>query len=158
MSFQDNPLDLPRPVGYDLLNGISERTASIDHQHNIQIEDWKYLSDIYENSWVDYDLDGTATPFPVEAGRYCLLPTGFVFCQGTIKDGTVTDGTVLWTFPSGYRPRRQISFACLGGTTLCRIDVLNDGSVVGVSGLSSTDTEFFLYFEADRDTFTQSRS
>lgn len=152
MSLSDIHTTLPTPVGYVPYEGRSGSFAKADHSHAIGVEDWKYLE--YENDWVNYeDESGT-----VEQGKYLLLPDGFVICYGTIKDGTVTDGTTLFTLPVGYRPAKQIVTVGATQTAFARIDVEPDGDVVGRFGLLAANTSFFLFFEADRDTYVQTRS
>lgn len=51
----------------------------------------------FVNSWVDFDTTFGPT-------QYRKLPGGVVICQGAVKTGTTTAGTVIFTFPTGYRP------------------------------------------------------
>jgi hypothetical protein len=82
------------------------------------------------NSWVDYGsgFDG--------AGYY-KDADGTVYLQGLIKDGTATNGTVLFTLPSGYRPGRRLVFLVVtAGSPVAtgRIDVFSNGEVQIVTG------------------------
>jgi hypothetical protein len=66
-----------------------------------------------------------------QAAGYRKTPTGEVQLRGLIKDGTITEGTTLFTLPSGYRPAAQRSFPAIhGGNNVCRITVESTGEVV----------------------------
>lgn len=79
------------------------------------------------NSWVDY---GGA----FEGAGYYKDSDGTVYLQGLIKDGTATNGTVLFTLPSGYRPSRRLAFAVASNNTVARVDVFANGEVQIISG------------------------
>jgi hypothetical protein len=82
-----------------------------------------WLSPTLLNSWVNYGA-------PFETAGYRKTPTGEVQLRGMIKNGTTTNGTVLFTLPAGYRPANTRAFPSVqGGNASCRIDVSAAGDV-----------------------------
>jgi len=58
-------------------------------------------------------LNGWTTPGAAsQAPGYRKTPWGEVQMRGTVKDGTMTNGTVILILPEGYRPAKERS--CLG--------------------------------------------
>lgn len=73
--------------------------------------------------------------------RYYKDTLGKVYFDGSITGGSTSDGTVLWTFPTGFRPQRDIPFLAHGYETdiskfrQCEIIVKTTGDVVMNQGL-----------------------
>jgi hypothetical protein len=84
-------------------------------RESIQPEAW--IAPTLLNSWVNVGA-GFAT-----AG-YRKTPWGEVQCRRLLKDGTMTNGTVLFNLPVGYRPSASQYFTGLqGNNTACRLTV-----------------------------------
>ncbi len=101
---------------------------------------WTTLTPL--NSWVAFG-GGYYSP------QYRISADGEVRARGPIYNGTNTYGTVIYTFPSGYRPSAAARFVCansdtnvLGVSTL--LDVLANGNVVLGSAASASSTPLWL--------------
>lgn len=81
----------------------------------------------YQNGWTDFGSG-------FQAGQYKKDSRGTVWIRGTIKAGTTTFGTLLWTMPAGYRPPALIGAIFLGAKStndgIGRINVQTDGQVL----------------------------
>ena len=80
---------------------------------------WTNLS--LSNSWVTF---GGSYPTP----GYTKIG-GIVYLRGLIKDGTATDGTVMFNLPAGYRPGAQILKICLSNGAVARMLITTGGDV-----------------------------
>jgi hypothetical protein len=90
-------------------------------------------------SWVNH-----GAPNQVAGYRKFL---GTVECRGLIKDGTMTNGTVLFNLPAGYRPSSDRQFIGLQGANgACRLVVQTTGDV-SIQGVTSN---LFLSLESIR--------
>jgi hypothetical protein len=72
-----------------------------------QVEAW--TAPTLLNSWVEYALGNMAS-------GYMKDPMGFIHLRGTIKNGTTTNGTTLFTLPVNYRPSAMVSYAVNNGS------------------------------------------
>lgn len=89
-----------------------------------------YIQPSMENGWVDYGL--------WEGARYWKDKNHVVHITGLIKNGTTTNGTTIFTLPTGYRPNNHYMYACLNANYgVSRVDVYDDGRVVINSGGSA---------------------
>ena len=76
------------------------------------------------NNWVNYG-DGFAT------SGYWKDSDNQVHLRGLIKSGTVSDGTVIFTLPQGFRPlQKEIFIVFISGGGFGRVDVNDNGNVV----------------------------
>lgn len=83
-----------------------------------------------QNSWENFDEAHGAVSFRKDT-------CGTVFVSGLIKSGTTDAGTVIFQFPTGYRPNRTERF-CVGTETgICVLDVSPSGKITIVSGASA---------------------
>ena len=77
------------------------------------------------NSWVNFG-DGFA---PV---KYWKGPDNMVHIGGLIKNGVTSEGAVIFTLPSGFRPEFKEIFTIAQDNTVGRIDVNDNGNVLVV--------------------------
>ena len=77
------------------------------------------------NSWVNFG-EGFA---PV---KYRKGPDNMVHIGGLIKNGVTSEGTVIFTLPSGFRPEFKEIFTIAQDNTIGRIDVNDNGNVIVV--------------------------
>ncbi len=67
-----------------------------------EIDKWHYVGatgePAFQNSWVLY---GNSSFYPV---RFKKNPSGRVFVEGAVKNGTGTGNVTVFTLPAGYRP------------------------------------------------------
>ena len=82
---------------------------------------------ILQNSWVNYGDD-------YENAVYWRNSTATIEFSGMIKDGTVTDNTILFQLPAGFRPAWKERFQLPTAVGSCLVDVYPDGNVILVSG------------------------
>lgn len=75
-----------------------------------------------QNGWVKYS-DTYEAPF------YYKDKSNVVHIGGMMKSGTVTDGTVLFTLPEGYRPNKVEKFVCMSNNSICSVNIQRGGSV-----------------------------
>ena len=87
----------------------------LDHLQEPTPFDDSYKALTLQNSWVDY------TPATYGGGRYKISKNGDVRLAGRISTGTLTDGTVVFTLPVGYRPSYAITLYAIS-------DLFNAGS------------------------------
>jgi hypothetical protein len=90
----------------------------------------------FQNSWANVGGTNDETlAFKKELDR-------FLFIKGEIDSGTIADGTVVFTLPEGYRPKKTIKVAGMfvqGSTEnsyQLEIQVGGDVAIYGVSGAS----------------------
>ena len=137
ITFKGTGTDLP----FYLLTGTSSyKICMIKLEKGTRPSDWTYTQEemqtkintptIYNptllNSWVNYGSEYT----PV---GYYKTVEGIVNLSGTIKDGTSSTGTILFTLPTGFRPltRKNLIAQCSNGTAVnaCQIDIDTSGNV-----------------------------
>lgn len=98
-----------------------------------------------ENSWVDA---GGAW----QTARYRKDMWNLVRCEGSVKDGTSNDATVVFTLPVGYRPSAAHQFVavCDNGGTLdvCYLTVSTNGEVAIYDADNNDRLTFSFTFEA----------
>ncbi len=90
--------------------------------------DSTWIAPTFTNSWVNYDLVYNQCGYYKDA-------LGFVHLRGLVKNGS--DGTSIFTLPSGYRPQYQELMAVSSADHYGRVDVATTGTVVP----SATTTE-----------------
>lgn len=92
-----------------------------------------WTSLMLQNGWVDL-----AAGF--ETAQYRRTADGDVEIRGVIKSGVVTNGTVIFTLPEGYRPvSRRINATVYGaGEVSGRIDVWANGQAT-IHGVLAND-------------------
>lgn len=94
----------------------------------------------YQNSWVNY---GGATYAPV---TYFKDKNGMVHLRGLMKSGTC--GSTAFTLPAGYRPAYRLIFPSITASSVGRLDVLADGTVLPDPTMCNN-----LYFSVEGVTF-----
>ena len=82
------------------------------------------------NSWVNFGA-------PRLVAGYWKDSMDVVHLQGTIKDGTATPGTTLFTLPSGYRPSDLVSFPVTSNGAFGSVNITSAG-VVSIEAGSNT--------------------
>ena len=88
-----------------------------------------------KNSWVHY-----SAPYAVPA--YKIDADGKVTTKGLLKNGTITAGTVLTTFPAAYAPSESLILkSSMAGSAHCEIRMNNNGDLaLGDTGGNATWT------------------
>jgi len=91
-----------------------------------------YVPDSAGATWTKPTLSAGWSTFSSAnaAEGYTKSTDGVVTLRGLIKGGTITNGTVLFTLPAGYRPSATIAFNSICNTTPCRVDVSANGNVL----------------------------
>ena len=74
--------------------------------------------------------------------QYGKTSDGMVSVKGLLKGGTVADGTVVFTLPSGYRPSMRVLLPSAANGHHARIDVTPGGSVIIQAGGDAAWTSF----------------
>lgn len=97
---------------------------------NLADSGWQALT--YSNSWSAYTAGSRPTPGVRKFGSFCQL-------RGHIAPGTTTDGTLVATLPTGYRPTGTLDFL-VGATNIdsvCRVRITSSGNITvyDVSGV-----------------------
>ena len=82
------------------------------------------------NSWVNYGSG-------YESASYFKDKCGVVHIAGFIKSGTITDGTVIFTLPDGYRPRASEKFIVVSLNAICVLDIYGNGNLTIRAGANS---------------------
>lgn len=83
------------------------------------------------NSWQNY---GAA----YESATYWKDKCNVVHISGMIKGGTVSDGTVLFVLPVGYRPRTPEKFITVSVNAICILDIYANGNVTIRAGANTS--------------------
>lgn len=83
------------------------------------------------NNWQNY---GGA----YESAAYWKDKCNVVHISGMVKGGTIADGTVIFTLPSGYRPRSPEKFITVSVNAICIIDIYTNGSVTIRAGANAS--------------------
>jgi hypothetical protein len=84
------------------------------------------------NSWANY-----GSPYPTVG--YRMTPVG-VQMRGAIKDGTISSGVLVMTFPSGYRPTGKFVKHVVSNGYPIIVEILSNGNLslyaipYGISG------------------------
>jgi hypothetical protein len=89
-------------------------------------EDWQAPALL--NGWVNY-----ANGF--NPAGYFLDKNGVVHLRGLVRSGAA--GSVIFTLQVGYRPENRELFIVMANSERARCDVLNNGTVVAVTGSST---------------------
>lgn len=90
----------------------------------------------FSNSWTNLGSNW-------ETAGYRKMPDGSVWLKGVVYNGTLSDGTIMATLPTGYRPSKDKIFmggnASASGTTPSVRVFASDGTIriYGVSGTVS---------------------
>lgn len=105
-----------------------------------QPEDWHEIGatnePAFQNSWAN---EGTAGN---ETAAFKKTPQGSLLLKGYIDSGTITDGTVVFTLPAGYRPTNNVRVSGVyvqgSAENSYHLVIQTDGDVTieGVSGAS----------------------
>lgn len=113
-------------------------TWLFDLHKYVKIEAWHEVGasgePAFQNSWANVGGSNDETlGYRLEGNRKLHL-------KGYIDSGTTTDGTVIFTLPSDYRPIKEIrtptSYTQGGAEHFCEVEILTNGDVTiyGVSG------------------------
>jgi hypothetical protein len=123
-----NDLVLVKQIRGSLKNAYIDKNITSPNRQ----QDW--IAPTLLNGWVNFGTGFYNT-------GYYKNTDGNIYLRGTIKNGTTTSGTVIFTLPTGYRPLNRMAFPVASGSgTLGRIDVLPTGDVIIDFGSNS-----FLY-------------
>lgn len=93
-----------------------------------------------QNGWINFGA-------PYANAQYMIDPSGWVHLRGTIKSGTVTPVTLLFTLPVGFRPTNQIIFPTVSNDLFATIYIQANG-LVSINGGASA-----VYLALDGITF-----
>ena len=83
------------------------------------------------NNWQNY---GAA----YDSASYWKDKCNVVHISGVVKGGTLTDGTVIFTLPSGYRPRSPEKFITISVNAICVLDIYANGNVTIRAGANAS--------------------
>lgn len=124
----------------DLNNGVDAQHHSLGSQPyqaapgNHGSASLKYVKPDLQNGYVGYETIDALWEFI----GYTKNHAGWVSCGGLIRAGASSaSGTLLWTFPEGYRPRTSLHIPCASSSAVGIINVYEDGSVKCNVGLST---------------------
>ena len=92
---------------------------------------WSPVS--FMNGWVNYGTPQGNVMFRKE--------NDLVRIRGAMKNGTITDGTVVFVLPPGYRPPTNHNFATESAGAFARFFVTPNGEVT-ISGASAASFHF----------------
>jgi hypothetical protein len=109
--------------------------------HNEHIADTEWTEPTLQNGWVNFGA-------PLATVGYRKDTHNYVRIKGTIKDGTVTVNTVLFTLPVGYRPSEHRYFAVYSSSVTGSVVVYNTGAVCIISGSAAGLSLDGIIFEA----------
>lgn len=123
-------------------NGTLRQVAGGANTYNILwgMKWWNHRADDYpwvdlalQNSWVNYASANDLYKAQILKDKFNV-----VHLRGTIKNGTVTAGTVITNVPAGYRPLEQQLFmtTCGGSGQFARINVLANGDIQIQAGIN----------------------
>lgn len=115
--------------GFRILGVADRLLLGIDNNGNMETESLKLAN--LAGGWSQYS--------GFETCGYWKDPFGVVHVQGLIRNGTTTQGTRLFTLPTGYRPSSTALFICHAATSqYARVDVSSSGDVtLNSSGVGS---------------------
>lgn len=83
------------------------------------------------NGWQDY---GTA----YESANYWKDKCSVVHLSGMVKGGSITDGSVIFTLPPGYRPNAPEKFITVSVNAICILDIYTNGNVTIRAGANAS--------------------
>lgn len=106
-----------------------EFALDVDMQGQLLQED--KIAPTLLNSWQNY---GTA----YGSAAYWKDKCNVVHISGMVKGGTITDGTVIFTLPSGYRPSAPEKFLVVSVNALCILDIYTNGNVTIRAGANAS--------------------
>lgn len=92
------------------------------------------------NSWVN--VGGSHA-----VAGYLLSGAGLTVLKGTVMSGTI--GFPILALPAGYRPAERLAFSTISNNAIGRVDVLTDGTVIPITGGTSTFSLNGIMFEAE---------
>lgn len=108
-------------------------------------------------TWHDFTMQNSWTTGTLTAQYRMLSELNMVMICGTISPGTKTDGTVVFTLPTGYRPNHQV---CIpigvqgSGANVFSANVpapfiaVNTDGTCGIFGVNLGGTTTFVHFDA----------
>jgi len=113
----------------DIGTVVTHRGTSAGSTLNLNM---MYIPDSAGATWTKPTLSAGWNTFSSAnaAEGYTKSSDGVVTLRGLIKGGTITNGTVLFTLPTGYRPTATIAFTSVCYGTPCRVDVSANGNVL----------------------------
>lgn len=140
--YDPNPIPSnPQPADLsELIRHLENEHSKLKYAINelYQPEAWHEIGatgePAFQNSWAN---EGTATN---ETAAFRKTPQNILSLKGYIDSGTTSDGTVLFTLPAAYRPRKTVRRAGMfisGGTeNSFQIIITTNGNVAvyGVTG------------------------
>ena len=83
------------------------------------------------NNWQNY---GTS----YDSAAYWKDKCNVVHLSGMVKGGTITDGTVIFTLPTGYRPTAPEKFITVSVNAICILDIYTNGNVTIRAGANAS--------------------
>ncbi|MGD6877823.1 DUF859 family phage minor structural protein [Bacillus infantis] len=83
------------------------------------------------NNWQNY---GAA----YDSASYWKDKCNVVHISGVVKGGTVSDGTVIFTLPVGYRPTAPEKFITVSVNAICVLDIYANGNVTIRAGANTS--------------------
>jgi hypothetical protein len=103
-----------------------------------------YFPDSYTGTWNNLTLTNSWANYGgvYPTAQYTKSSDNVVTVRGLIRSGTVTANTILATLPVGFRPAERHLLAATCANANCRIDVLADGTIRGMAGMSATWSSF----------------
>ena len=124
-------------------NWASDHVAAAD-PHTVYVLEatQAYQTPTLQNSWVNYG-GAEATV------QYYKDQIGIVHIKGTVKDGTYTVGTEIFTIPTGYRPAETHLFAQNNSGSFGCVAVAANGVVYVSSASSNTYLSLNCAFRAE---------
>jgi hypothetical protein len=102
-----------------------------------------------DSGWIEPTLNSPYTHFGSPYGNAKYRKIGdIVNIQGLININSASNGDVIFTLPSGYRPKLHIIMAANnGGLSIARIDITQDGDVVKHSAVADSSwVSLFMTF------------
>jgi len=85
-----------------------------------------------DSGWITPTLNSPYTHFSSPYGDVQYRKIGnIVSVQGLVNGNSASNGSTIFTLPSGYRPSLRLIFACANqNTSITRLDVDTDGDVI----------------------------
>lgn len=100
-------------------NATVSNVVIADNETTIQQPAWSNAT--YQNSWVDFSAS-------YHSVGYYKDSHGVVHLRGVAKNGT--NGTAIFTLPSGYRPSKGMIFPAASNSAFGYVDISTGGAVV----------------------------
>lgn len=127
-----------KPDGGALVQTMAlEHTGTLHVTGNINTE--SATAPTLLNSWVNYG-SGFAD------AAYWKDKFSVVHLRGTIRSGLTTEGTTLFTLPSGYRPAATVRFPVSDNKTIGAVEVDSSGNVKIIAGSNTRLSLNGIYF------------